>query len=170
MTKSSYKRLRGSKLRSAMSVAAHALAVFSLTATISAFSSQNPSQSAVVSGGTVSAQSATHRVSGAVGQVASSRGSSSTHTVAGGFWNTVGLCDCPHIGDLDTNGVISISDVVLLVNVAFRGAAIPPSDPLCPLVTRADVTCNGTVSVQDVVVIVNAAFRGTDDRCDPCEQ
>ncbi len=153
-----------------MPLVAHAVVVFTLAVALPAYASQNPTQSAVVSGGTVSAQSATHRVSGAVGQVASSRVNSSTHTVAGGFWNTVGLCDCPHIGDLDTNGVISISDVVLLVNIAFRGAAVPPSDPLCPLVTRADLTCDGAVSIQDVVTIVNAAFRGTDDRCNPCEQ
>ena len=137
---------------------------------LDAQSSQNPKHSSVMSGGSVAAQSATHRVSGAIGQVASSRANSATHTLAGGFWNTVGLCDCPHIGDLDTNGVINVLDVVALVNIAFRGAAMAPTDPLCPLVTRADLNCDSVVSVQDVVTMVNTAFRGNDSRCDPCVQ
>jgi len=133
-------------------------------------SGQNPNHSVVASGGSVAAESATRRVSGALGQVASNRAQSPTNTLSNGFWNTVASCDCPFVGDLDTNGVISISDVVLLVNIAFRGAPMAPGDPNCPLTTRADVNCNGVVSVSDVVTIVNTAFRGSDDRCDPCSQ
>lgn len=129
---------------------------------------QNPPRSVVASGGTVAAQSTTHRVSGAIGQVASGRPQSAANSVAEGFWNTLGICACPHIGDLDTNGVLNILDVVGLVNVAFRGAEMPPSDRFCPLITRADLNCNGIVNIQDVVSIVNAAFRGSDTRCDPC--
>lgn len=162
--------LLGNRLRKAWLAVAFVFVVQLSFLALSVQANQNPNQSLVASGGTVSAQSATHRVSGAVGQVASVRATSSTYTVAGGFWNTVGLCECPFVGDLDTNGVISISDVVSIVNIAFRGAAIPPSDPLCPLVTRADVTCDGVVSIQDVVTIVNTAFRGNDSRCDPCQQ
>lgn len=129
---------------------------------------QNPPRSTVASGGTVAAQSATHKVSGAIGQIASGRPQSASHSVAEGFWNTLGICVCPHIGDLDTNGVISVLDVVALVNVAFRGADMPPSDRFCPLATRADLNCNGIVNIQDVVSVVNVAFRGNDTRCDPC--
>jgi hypothetical protein len=129
-----------------------------------------PRGAVIGSGGTVGAQSANRRVSGVLGQTASSRASSPSHQAAQGFWNTVALCDCPHIGDLDTNGVLSVSDVVALVNAAFRGGAIPPGDPLCPLFSRGDLTCDGVISVMDVVTILNATFRNNDTRCNPCLQ
>lgn len=129
---------------------------------------QNPPRSAVVSGGTVAAQSATNRVSGAVGQIASGRPQSATNSVAEGFWNTLGICECPHIGDIDTNSTIDILDVVTLVNSAFRGAPIPPGDRFCPLVTRGDLNCDDLVDILDVVAIVNTAFRNLDSRCNPC--
>lgn len=144
--------------------------VWVVSTTPIAVSRQTPRQSAVTSGGSVAAESPSHRVSGAIGQVASSRSTSATNTLAGGFWNTVGLCDCPYIGDLDTNTVINVFDVVALVNIAFRGGNMAPGDPLCPLVTRADLTCDGVVNAQDIVTMVNAAFRGSDTRCDPCVQ
>jgi hypothetical protein len=133
-----------------------------------ATASQNPPRSTVASGGTVAAQSATHRVSGAIGQVASGRPLSATNSVAEGFWNTLGICDCPHIGDLDTNSTIDILDVVALVNSAFRGAPIPPGDRFCPLVSRGDLNCDTIVDILDVVAVVNTAFRNLDSRCDPC--
>lgn len=131
---------------------------------------QNPTPAVVSSGGAVAAQSATHRVSGSVGQVASSRAQSVTHTVAGGFWNTVGGCQCPFIGDLNTDGIIDVFDVVNMVGVAFRNDPIPPSDPFCPLVTRADLNCDTEVDILDIVVIVSTAFRNNDTRCNPCLQ
>ena len=169
MNKYSTNQLSMKRLRNAVSRVCGAAVVFVICATSSGYSTQNPNHSAVVSGGAVSAQSATHQVSGALGQVSSSRASSATNTLAGGFWNTVRLCKCPYIGDLDTNGVINVFDVVALVNIAFRGGAMAAGDPLCPLWTRADLTCDGVVNAQDVVVMVNTAFRGTDNRCDPCE-
>lgn len=152
----------------ALLVASLVAALAVLTVAQAVTSAQNPPRSAVASGGTVAAQSATHRVSGAIGQIATGRPQSATNSVAEGFWNTLGICECPHIGDLDTNGFLNILDVVGLVNVAFRGAEMPPSDRFCPLATRADLNCNGIVNIQDVVSIVNAAFRGSDTRCDPC--
>jgi hypothetical protein len=131
---------------------------------------QNPPRSTVASGGTVSAQSATHRVSGTVGQIASGRPQSATNTVNEGFWNSLQICDCPHVGDLDTNSVIDILDVIAIVNSAFRGAPISPGDPFCPSATRSDVNCDELVDILDVIALVNTAFRNIDSRCNPCEQ
>jgi len=131
---------------------------------------QNLNRSTVASGGTVSAQSATHRVSGTVGQIASGRPQSATNTVSEGFWNTQQTCDCPHVGDLDTNSVIDILDVIAIVNSAFRGAPVSPGDPFCPSATRADVNCDELVDILDVIALVNTAFRNIDSRCNPCEQ
>lgn len=129
---------------------------------------QNPAHSLVSSGGSVAASSATHRLSGAVGQIASNRSQSTTHKLAGGFWNTVQLCDCSAIGDLNSDGVMNIFDVVEMVDIAFRNQPPPPNTQNCPLVTLADANCDGTVGIVDVVVIVGVAFRNTDERCDPC--
>lgn len=133
-----------------------------------AIATQNPTRSTVASGGTVSAQSATHRVSGTIGQIASGRPQSATNTVKEGFWNSLQICDCPHVGDLDTNSVIDILDVIAIVNSAFRGFPSPPGDPFCPSATRADVNCDELLDILDVIAIVNTAFRNLDNRCDPC--
>jgi hypothetical protein len=75
------------------------------------------------------------------------------------------ICAChadpallPGPGQCD--GSVSVSDVVTIVNLAFRGAS-PIYDPYdaCPF-ERGDVDCNGSVSVSDVVRLVNVAFRG----------
>lgn len=146
------------------------IAVSLLGSSVTIVAGQNPTPAVISSGGTVAAQSATNRVSGSVGQVASSRAQSASHRLAEGFWNTVGSCDCPFIGDLNTDSLIDVFDVVGMVNVAFRNGEIPPSDPLCPLVSRADLNCDTTVDILDIVVIVSAAFRNNDTRCNPCLQ
>jgi hypothetical protein len=98
---------------------------FAFTLAAVALANQNPPKSVVGSGGTVGAQSTTHRVSGTIGQIASGRSQSATNNLNSGFWNTVGICDCPFIGDLDTNSQIDILDVVAMINVAFRNGAFP---------------------------------------------
>ena len=147
-----------------------ALLVLILSVGAVAHATAAPQHSVVASGGTVSALSSTHRVSGTIGQVSSTRAQSPTTTVAGGFWNTLGVCKCPHIGDLDTNSVIDILDVIALINVAFRGGPTPPGDPQCPITTRADLNCDSVVDILDVISSINTAFRNVDDRCNPCLQ
>lgn len=154
--------------RAATLIICCALLVFQV-GQLKASQSQNPPRSTIGAGGTVAAQSATHRVSGTLGQVASNRAASPTNNTASGFWNTVGFCDCPFIGDVDTNSTFDILDVVAIVNVAFRNFPTPPGDPFCPLATRADMNCDGVIDVFDVVAAVNTAFRGMDSRCNPCE-
>jgi hypothetical protein len=61
-------------------------------------------------------------------------------------------------GDLDDNGVFNIVDVVLIINIAFRGAN-PPSPP-----GLADVNSDCIASdIQDVVRIVGIALRGQEE-------
>lgn len=134
-----------------------------------AFANQNPAPSVIGSGGAVGAQSTTHRVSGTIGQIASGRSQSATHNLNSGFWNTVGACDCPFIGDLDTNSQIDVLDVVAMINVAFRNGVFPPGDPYCPNWTRAEMNCDGQIDILDVVAIINTAFRNTESRCNPCD-
>jgi hypothetical protein len=66
---------------------------------------------------------------------------------------------CPCWADPNCDGIRSdVIDVVLVINVAFRGAP-PILDPTC-WVERSDVDANGTTNVVDVVRVVNVAFRG----------
>ncbi|HWO56068.1 MAG TPA: plastocyanin/azurin family copper-binding protein [bacterium] len=79
-------------------------------------------------------------------------------------------CNCPCKFDPQCDGIISnVQDVVITVNVAFRGAA-PTVDAGCPN-ERTDVDANGVTSVTDVVKVVNVAFRGQTaaaNYVDPC--
>ncbi|HUU46217.1 MAG TPA: S8 family serine peptidase [Acidobacteriota bacterium] len=79
-------------------------------------------------------------------------------------------CDCSFHGDLNGDGIISILDVVMVVDVAFRSGAPAPTDPACPHATRADYNCDGMVNVLDVVMAVDIAFRDGPPPCNPCEE
>ncbi|MEW5701766.1 MAG: S8 family serine peptidase [Candidatus Zixiibacteriota bacterium] len=77
-------------------------------------------------------------------------------------------CDCPCQGDPICDHVSDLTDVVSVVNVAFRGGT-DTVDPNCPHVGRADANCDCVVGIQDVVIVVNHAFRGdVTPYCDPC--
>jgi hypothetical protein len=81
------------------------------------------------------------------------------------------VCSCPCANDPTCDGVVSnAQDVVMIVNVAFRG--VPAViDPSCTT-ERSDVSCDGVTSVSDVVRVVNVAFRGADsatEYCNPCD-
>lgn len=66
---------------------------------------------------------------------------------------------CPCWADPQCDGIRSnVQDVVMTINVAFRG--IPPViDVSCPN-ERTDVDASGFTDVQDVIRVVNVAFRG----------
>jgi hypothetical protein len=122
-------------------------------------------------GGTVPAQSATLRLSGTLGQVAAGRAQSDAVEFGAGFWSAASApCDCRYHGDIDANGVVTLTDVVRLIDVAFRSGADLPKDHFCPHVNRGDYNCDGVINLADVVRAVNTAFRDNDMRCDPCSQ
>jgi hypothetical protein len=106
-------------------------------------------------------------IGGSAGQTAVIRRQSADARVDDGFWYGV-ACDCRYQGDFDEDGIITVFDVVILVNIAFRNGEMPLADPYCPHKNRADVTCDGLINVFDAVVVVSTAFRDDDQRCDPC--
>jgi len=80
-------------------------------------------------------------------------------------------CCCRFQGDLDSNGILSnLQDVVLLVEYVFRQGAMPVVDPGCPT-HRGELNCDDIPDVRDVVRLVEVAFRSGDPKiwiCDPC--
>ena len=79
-------------------------------------------------------------------------------------------CDC-HADPICDQVINNVQDVVVTINVAFRGApAIPDPNAACPDETT-DVNCDTFTSVIDVVKIVNVAFRAANpatEFCNPC--
>ncbi len=78
------------------------------------------------------------------------------------------ICDCPHQGDVNGDGVIDVFDVLGVIGIAFSGDP-DPQDPLCPK-TRGDVDNNGITDVFDVIYLIAAAFSGGPGPIDPCTQ
>ncbi len=77
---------------------------------------------------------------------------------------------CVHHGDPQANDVIDIFDVVIVIEIAFRGGEAIV-DPDCPhgLIGRTDVDCDGATGILDVTLLIDAAFRaGSSEFCDPC--
>jgi len=79
-------------------------------------------------------------------------------------------CSCPCPDDPQCDGVRSdILDVVITINVAFRGLAAT-TDPGCAR-QRTDVDCSGETDILDVVKVIGVAFRGQSPAtqyCSPC--
>jgi hypothetical protein len=64
-------------------------------------------------------------------------------------------------GDANTDGAVSVSDIVYLINYLFKGGASPK-----PLAS-ANVNCDGKVSVSDVIYLINYLFKGGPPPCEP---
>ncbi len=77
---------------------------------------------------------------------------------------------CSFHGDPSGDGVVSVLDVVSVIEIAFRGGdaikdASCPHDPA----GRTDVNCSGVTDIFDVIVLIEVAFRGASEKfCDPC--
>jgi hypothetical protein len=57
-------------------------------------------------------------------------------------------------GDVNSDGVINVTDVVYLINYLFL---VPPGPPPIPL-EAGDVTCDTVINVTDVVYLINYLF------------
>lgn len=77
-------------------------------------------------------------------------------------------CQCPSHGDVSDDGSFDVTDIVIIVGIAFRSAAPAITDPSCAHATRADYTCDGVIDIQDVVRSIDYIFRGGSPLCDPC--
>lgn len=64
-------------------------------------------------------------------------------------------------GDANGDGVVTVGDLVYLVNYLYRGG--DPPDPL----SAGEVTCDGTVNISDLIYLINWLYRGGIDPCDP---
>ena len=66
-------------------------------------------------------------------------------------------------GDADFNGMITVSDVVYLINYIFAGGPAP-----YPIRLVGDADCNGAISISDAVHLINYIFAGGPAPCNPC--
>lgn len=78
-------------------------------------------------------------------------------------------CSCPTHGDPNGDGVPNAIDVILTVNIVFRGSDNLVDAGCCPHQSRVDHNCDCIINASDVVAIVNAAFRGGALPCNPCD-
>lgn len=86
--------------------------------------------------------------------------------VVDGFFVEPANGPCPHQGDVDADGGVGLTDVIGVINVAFRGGA--ESRDLTCCVAREDIDGDGAIDIRDVILIVEAAFRGGAQPADPC--
>jgi hypothetical protein len=91
------------------------------------------------------------------------------HTTASATVET--FCCCRFRGDLDTNEVYDVLDVVLLIDYIFRNGTIPLTYPGCPT-HIGEINCDDVPDVLDVVALVDVVFRNfqpIEGRiCNPC--
>jgi len=66
-------------------------------------------------------------------------------------------------GDVNINGSVTSSDVIVLVNYVFKGGNDPD-----PCTANGDVNCNGTVTSSDIIYEVNYVFKSGPAPCDIC--
>ncbi|MCI0330732.1 MAG: dockerin type I repeat-containing protein [candidate division Zixibacteria bacterium] len=62
-------------------------------------------------------------------------------------------------GDLNLDGVLTMADVVLMLNLVFNGE-LPPAAP-----TAADLNCNGSLSAADVVTLLYMLYASASPPC-----
>ena len=75
-------------------------------------------------------------------------------------------CICDRQGDLNTDNVIDVFDVIAVIGVAFSGS-LDVQDPSCPA-TRGDVNRDGGTDVFDVIYLIATAFSGGNPPVNPC--
>lgn len=66
-------------------------------------------------------------------------------------------------GDIDASGVITSSDVIILVNYIFKGGPAP-----LPIEESGDVNCDHTLTSADIISLVNYVFKSGAEPCDVC--
>jgi len=59
------------------------------------------------------------------------------------------------LGDTNCDTLVSVSDVVYLINYLFKGGPTP-----CPTIKAGNINDDGKVSVSDVVYLINYLFKG----------
>jgi hypothetical protein len=80
---------------------------------------------------------------------------------------TIAPCDCPQQGDINSDGVIDIFDIIGLLDYQFMNGPEPPRDPACPT-NRGDALCDGFAYLFDTIYLIEHVFCGGPPPCDPC--
>jgi hypothetical protein len=68
-------------------------------------------------------------------------------------------------GDVNEDGAVTASDVIVLVNYVFKGGPDPE-----PCAANGDVNCDGSVTAADIIHMVNYVFKGGPPPCDICNE
>lgn len=67
-------------------------------------------------------------------------------------------------GDVNRDGLISSSDLIMLVNYVFKSGPEP-----LPVYVSGDVNCSGTIDSADIIGLVNFVFKSGLAPCDVCD-
>jgi hypothetical protein len=120
------------------------------------------------SGGQQNATSTNYGASYSVGQAAVGEGSSTNFRAGIGFWYGItGLgaptCVIALTGDVNDNGTITSSDIIVMVNFVFKSGTTP-----MPCEAAGDANCSGSLTAADIIELVNFVFKGGPAPCDVC--
>jgi len=75
----------------------------------------------------------------------------------------ISVAPCEHmVGDVNGSGVITLADIILLVNYVFKMG--PPPDP----VNIGDIYCQSSVTSADIIYLVNHQGKGGPPPPCPC--
>lgn len=106
-------------------------------------------------GGELASTSTNYKIRATTAQSVIGEAQSTNYKIGIGFWFGTGLYCTYKPGDVDGNRSWTLTDIVGLVNMVFKGAAKPT--PLC----RADANgSGGNPTLTDIVYLVNKVFKG----------
>ena len=117
----------------------------------------------VVSGGDEKLEGTTYDLGVTAGENVNGFVTGTQYDLGFGFWYGSGLCPIALSGDVNLNGSLGTSDIIVMVNYTLKGGPEP-----LPCVANGDSNCNGTVSLSDIVVLINRVLKGGPDPCDAC--
>ncbi len=101
----------------------------------------------IAGGGATYSTGGAFQLGGTIGQHEAGTMSGGEYTLAGGFWSGgTPEPDCPLLGDLNCDGVIDVSDLLILLGE--WGDCDDPND--CP----ADLNDDGVVDVSDLLILL----------------
>ena len=75
-----------------------------------------------------------------------------------------GQCPVALSGDIDENGQVSMTDVVILVNYIYKDGTPP-----LPCLGTGDINCSGNITAADCTQLINYMFKGGPPPCDICD-
>ena len=79
-------------------------------------------------------------------------------------------CDCTGFGDLNLDGHLNPTDVVIIVSWVYKSIDGRRQIPTCTP-TNGDWNCDESVNPTDVVLYVNYVYKGLgSEPCDPCTE